>query len=133
MYGWVILIAVIWFLADTIKSDAKLKKTSTQMRQQGGFLSVDYKRDSIICQDLRMDWLGDKVNFPIEYRAYFEKNRDALTTYIRGLANQKAIAEGNAPICVGSYNRFTYDAFAGFHSLYDDKIKILNETGVYYY
>ena len=93
---------------------------------------VDYKRDDIICQDIRMDWGENKKRFPPEYVPYLSKNKNALSIYIRALANQQAIAEGHAPICVDTYNKFTYNPFSGFDSQYGDKIRIYNESGVYY-
>lgn len=128
----IIVIAIIWFVADSIMCDNKTGKMQKKMKAQGGFLDTDYSRYMMDCQDFRRDWDGDRVNFPKEYQPYLEKNQDALATYIQGLSNQKAISRGKAPFCVGTYNRFDYNAFAGFHSRFDERIKILNETGVYY-
>jgi len=130
--------ALLPFLAflgvDSVIGSVKRKNMRDQAIAQGAFLPYDLNKHHMIWQDVYRDWDGEKKLFPTEYHAYFARNKEALEKYMVGLVSIQEIAEGRKPVlCVGTYNKFTFSPFHGFHYLYDEKIKIFNETGVFYY
>lgn len=122
-------------LAKEAKWRTDSKKKCAQMSSQGAFLPEDYKKHDMWYQDYARDWFqGEGKCVPKEYHAYFKKNRDAANKYLFALTSKKEVENGLQPVLhMGIYNKYTYDPFASFNSLYLEKIKIFNETGVYYW
>lgn len=130
------LLGVGVFLAlNSASESAKSKKKCAQLVDQGAFLERDYQKHSMIWQDYNRDWnSGERKHFPKEYHEYFKRNSDAKAEFVSALTSAQEIREGRQPIlCVGLYNKNTYSPFSRFDYLYRDKIKIFNDTGVYYY
>lgn len=128
------IIAIIFCLVKDSNRKEKLKKAYERMVDEGVFLPKNPQKSSMINQDIWYDWHGDKELFPKEYINYFEKNTQALIKYIMALQCREEIKLGYQPsYCLGSYNKHTYNPFKNFNTLYQEKIKIFNETGKYYY
>ena len=129
-----LIIIVLWLVFDESSKTAKARSKCAVMNEQGAFLPNSGLRKNMIWHDVSRDWREEKKLFPEEYRTYLSRNRDALVEYTAGLVMKQEIAEGFQPsFCIGTYNKHTFDPMAGFHARYDEKIKILNETGECYW
>lgn len=130
----VVLIIVLFLVVENKSHTNDINENCKRLEEQGAFLEVDYRRNDMIRQDIMEDWRNEKKMFPEEYVKYLEMNPNAFKRYVIGLISKIEIEEGLQPqFCVGVYNKNTYVPFSSFHYLYDEKIKIYNETGKYYY
>ena len=130
-----LLVIVIYFLFKSASESAESKERCAKLVNQGAFLKRDYEKHRMIRQDFNRDWnCGERKHFPKEYHEYFERNSDAKAEFVSALTSAQEIREGRQPIlCVGLYNKNTYSPFSRFDYLYRDKIKIFNDTEVYYF
>ena len=118
---------------DSAVTSYKTKKRADEYRDKGGFLQFPpYHYHMMLMDDYERDWNGERTKFPKEYHAYFEKNQNARFVYEIALAYQQEAREEYKPYGVYTYDRYKFDPFSRFHYMYDDKIKIFNEEGIYY-
>lgn len=127
-----IVIIVVLFLIEQSRT-AKSNKKVNEMVKNGAFLEQSWPRFHMIYSDMYDDWNGERKLYPKEYWTYMERNNKAVGAYAGALASQQEIKEGRRPsLCIGTYNKNTYDPFGMFNSQYTEKIKIFNETGKFY-
>ena len=118
---------------DSLKTQYQTQVSYENAKDEGAFLPFPSKshHDVLFSEYYDNFKHEDRRYFPKEYHAYLEKNIDALACYAQGLAFQQEIKEGNAPYGICGYNKYTFNPFSRFHAVYDEKIKVYNEKGLF--
>lgn len=126
-----IMFLLFVLIVNMCKNSTK-RENCAKLKDQGAFLPVDFvERDKLFTEYNLNIACSDGRYAPEKYRKYFKCEDNARMAYVEGLVSQEEIRQGRKPsFCIGAYNKYTFDPFAKFNTLYaKDFEDYQNRTG----